>query len=84
MSAVSAVDTFVLLDQLGVSEYHNPAIDLGAREAEDEEWWLFAAVFVLTWAMVLAHAAYCTSRGGNFSYSWSWWPPGYRVSCWVP
>ena len=83
MSAVSTVDTFMLLDQLQVSEYRSPEIELGSREATDDEWWLFVGVLVVVWAAVLAYGAYCTSRGGNFYYEWSWWPPGWRVSCWI-
>ena len=59
--------------------YDAPALTWSGElaEAEPVVWWAVAVGF--SFALALAYAAYCTSRGGhpNISFGWS----GFKVTC---
>jgi hypothetical protein len=60
--------------------YSAPAVSgLETLEIESETivWWVVIIGF--SFALALAYAAYCTSRGGHPSISFGW--TGFKVSC---
>lgn len=59
--------------------YAKPAIDLRALPAEQEEavWWVVVVGFA--YAVALAWAAWCRSKGGSAEISFGW--SGFKVVC---
>jgi hypothetical protein len=67
---------------LAGSAYEPPAIAFATdvEEADDVVWW--AVVVGLAYAIALAWAAWCRSRGGNAEISFGW--KGFKVVCKSP